>query len=54
MIFGVISAETAGFAAPDAIALLSLSAAVGVLFCWHETRTAYPLLDLRYLRERYP
>ena len=46
----MISAETAGFAAPDAIALLSLSAAVGVLFCWHETRTAHPLLDLRYLR----
>jgi len=50
LIFAVISAEMAGFAAPDVIALLSLSAAAGVLFCWHETRTAHPLLDLRYLR----
>jgi EmrB/QacA subfamily drug resistance transporter len=51
LIFAVISAETGGFAAPDVIALLSLSAAAGVLFCWHEIRTAHPLLDLRYLRE---
>jgi predicted MFS family arabinose efflux permease len=50
LILAVISAETAGFGAPDVIALLCLSAAAGVLFCWQETRTALPLLDLRYLR----
>ena len=50
LVFGVISAETAGFAAPGVIALMCLSAAAGVLFWRHERRTAHPLLDLRYLR----
>ena len=50
LIFAVIAAETAGFAAPDVIALLCLSVAAGAAFLWWESRTAHPLLDLRYLR----
>jgi EmrB/QacA subfamily drug resistance transporter len=50
LVFAVISAETAGFASPGVIALLCVSAAAGVSFCWHENRAAHPLLDLRYLR----
>ena len=50
LVFAVISAETAGFAAPDVIALLGVSAVAGVLFGRQERRAAHPLLDLRYLR----
>jgi EmrB/QacA subfamily drug resistance transporter len=50
LIFAVITAETAGFAAPQVIALLCLSAAAGSVFVWWESRAAHPLLDLRYLR----
>jgi MFS family permease len=50
LVFAVISAETAGFAAPDVIALLCVSAVAGVLFGRQERRAAHPLLDLRYLR----
>ncbi len=50
LIFAVISAETAGFAAPAVITLLCVSAASGVTFLWWENRVAHPLLDLRYLR----
>ena len=47
----VISAETAGFAAPDVIALLCVSSAVArPLLRLEERRAAHPLLDLRYLR----
>jgi EmrB/QacA subfamily drug resistance transporter len=50
LIFAVITAETAGFAAPEVIALLCVSAAAGCAFVWWEHRAAHPLLDLRYLR----
>jgi EmrB/QacA subfamily drug resistance transporter len=50
LIFAVITAETAGFAAPVVIALLCVSAVAGAAFLWWENRTAHPLLDLRYLR----
>ncbi len=50
LIFAVITAETAGFAAPQVIALLCVSAAAGSAFVWWERRTPHPLLDLRYLR----
>ena len=50
LVFAVISAETAGFAAPGVIALLCVSVVAGVLFWWQESRAAHPLLDLRYLR----
>ena len=49
LVFAVISAETAGFASPGVIALLCVSAAACVSFCWHENRVAHPLLDLHYL-----
>ena len=50
LIFAVISAETAGFGAPDVIALLCVSVIAAVAFLWWENRAAHPLLDLRYLR----
>ncbi len=50
LIFAVISAETAGFGAPDVIALLCVSVIAGVVFGWWESRAPHPLLDLRYLR----
>ncbi len=50
LIFAVITAETAGFAAPAVTSLLSVSAIAGVAFLWWERRAAHPLLDLRYLR----
>ncbi|HXW87667.1 MAG TPA: MFS transporter [Streptosporangiaceae bacterium] len=50
LIFAVISAETAGFGAPDVIALLCVSVVAGLAFLWRESHTAHPLLDLRYLR----
>lgn len=50
LIFAIIRAETAGFAAVDVIALLCISVLSGVAFIWWESRTAHPLLDLRYLR----
>jgi EmrB/QacA subfamily drug resistance transporter len=50
LIFAVISAETAGFRAPDVIALLCVSVTAGAAFLWRESRAAHPLLDLRYLR----
>jgi len=50
LIFAVINAETAGFAAPHVIALLGISVVSGLAFLWWENHTAHPLLDLRYLR----
>ena len=50
LIFAVINAETAGFAAPGVIALLCVSAGSGAAFLWWENRAAHPLLDLHYLR----
>jgi len=50
LIFAVISAETAGFGAPDVIALLCVSLVAGSAFLWWENHAAHPLLDLRYLR----
>jgi EmrB/QacA subfamily drug resistance transporter len=50
LIFAVITAETAGFAAPSVIALLCVSVAAGAAFVYWERRAAHPLLDLRYLR----
>ncbi len=50
LIFAVINAETAGFVDPGVISLLCVSMLAGVMFLWWESRTAHPLLDLRYLR----
>ncbi len=48
--FGLINAETAGFAAPPVIALLCLAVLATAAFGYWERRAAHPLLDLRFLR----
>jgi hypothetical protein len=50
MVFAIIDAETAGFAAPEVIALFCVSALAAVAFVWREARAAHPLVDLKYLR----
>ncbi len=50
LVFAVIDGEDSGFTAPSVIALLCVSAAAAAAFFWWEGRTAYPLLDLKYLR----
>ena len=50
LVFAIIDAETAGFAAPELIALFCVSAVGAVAFVWREARAAYPLIDLKYLR----
>jgi EmrB/QacA subfamily drug resistance transporter len=48
--FGIIDAETAGFASPTVIILFCVSVAAGAAFVWQERRAPHPLLDLKYLR----
>jgi EmrB/QacA subfamily drug resistance transporter len=50
LIFAVINAESAGFGSAESIALLCVSLVSAVAFVWQESRAAYPLLDLRFLR----
>ena len=50
LVFAVIDAESAGFAAPGVLALLCVCAVTAAAFFWRESRAAHPLLDLRYLR----
>ena len=50
LIFGVMTGESAGFAAPAVLALFCGSAVAGCAFLWREYRAAHPLLDLRFLR----
>jgi EmrB/QacA subfamily drug resistance transporter len=50
MVFAIIDAESAGFAAPEVIALFCVSAVAGAAFLWWEARTPHPLIDLRFLR----
>jgi EmrB/QacA subfamily drug resistance transporter len=50
LVFAIIDAETAGFAALPVILLLCVSVVLMVAFGLWERRAAYPLLDLRYLR----
>ncbi len=49
-VFGIIGAESAGFAAPQEIFLFSISALAAAGFFYREHRAAHPLLDLKYLR----
>ena len=49
-VFAIINSESAGFAAPEVIALLCVSAVLVVAFVWRERRAEHPLLDLRFLR----
>ncbi len=50
LVFAVIGGEYSSFSSPSVIALLCVSAAAAAAFFWWESRTAYPLLDLKYLR----
>lgn len=50
LVFAIIDAETAGFAAANVITLLCVSVVLVVAFVLWERRAAHPLLDLRYLR----
>ncbi len=51
LVFAIIDAETAGFAATAVIALFCAAAVLVVAFVLWERRAAYPLLDLRYFRK---
>jgi EmrB/QacA subfamily drug resistance transporter len=48
--FGIIDAETAGFADLRVALLLAVSAVAAAAFLWWERRAAHPLLDLKFLR----
>jgi EmrB/QacA subfamily drug resistance transporter len=48
--FAVILAESSGFGSPECIALLCVTVAGAIAFLWWERTTAYPLLDVRFLR----
>jgi EmrB/QacA subfamily drug resistance transporter len=50
MVFAIIDAESAGFAAPEVIALFCVSAVGAAAFAWWEARAPHPLIDLRFLR----
>jgi EmrB/QacA subfamily drug resistance transporter len=50
LLFGVIHGESAGYAAPEEIALFCVGAVAAVAFFWWERRAAHPILDLRFLR----
>ena len=50
LVFAIIDAETAGFAAPQVIVLFCASAVTTVAFIWREARAAYPLISLHYFR----
>ena len=50
LVFGIIDAETSGFASTPVIALFCVSVVLIVAFALWERRAAYPLLDLRYFR----
>jgi EmrB/QacA subfamily drug resistance transporter len=50
LVFAVITGESAGFAAPEVIALFCVAAVGAAAFLAWESRAAHPLLDVRYLR----
>jgi predicted MFS family arabinose efflux permease len=50
LIFGIITGESVGFAAPVVLALFAVSLVAGVAFVLWERRAPFPLLDLSYLR----
>ena len=50
LLFGVIHGESAGFGAPEVIALFCVGAVAGAAFFWWESRAAHPILDLKFLR----
>jgi EmrB/QacA subfamily drug resistance transporter len=50
LMFAIIDAETAGFAAPQVIALFCVSAAAAAAFVGRESRAAHPLIDMKIFR----
>jgi len=50
LIFGIINGETAGYSAPRVLALFAVALVAGAAFVLRERRAAFPLLDLRYMR----
>jgi EmrB/QacA subfamily drug resistance transporter len=50
LMFAIIDAETAGFAAPRVIVLFCVSAAAALAFVWREARAAHPLINLKIFR----
>src|SRR5260370_37895530 len=50
LLFGVIHGESAGYTAPEEIALFGVGAAAALAFFWRESWAAHPILDLRFLR----
>ncbi len=50
LLFGVIHGESAGFAAPEVLALFCIGAVAAAAFFWRESRAAHPILDLSFLR----
>jgi EmrB/QacA subfamily drug resistance transporter len=50
LVFAIIDAETAGFAAPVVVILLCASVLLIGAFVFWERKAAHPLLDLRYLK----
>jgi len=50
LVFAIIGGEDSGFGSPAVLLLLCVSAIAAAAFFWWESRAAYPLLDLRYLR----
>jgi EmrB/QacA subfamily drug resistance transporter len=52
LVSGIIDAETNGFADVAVVILLCLSAVTAVGFVWWERRATFPLLDLRFFRNR--
>jgi len=50
LLFAVIHGESAGYAAPEVIALFCVGVVAGAAFFWRESRAAHPILDLSFLR----
>ncbi len=50
LLFAVIHGESAGFAAPEVLALFCIGTAAAAAFFWRESRAAHPILDLHFLR----
>ena len=50
LLFAVIHGESAGFAAPEVLALFCIGTVAAAAFFWRESRAAHPILDLHFLR----
>lgn len=50
LVFGVVKGETWGWSSGSTLATLAGGLVLLALFCWYETRVAYPLLPMRLFR----